>query len=52
MTETPDPLSQKDLFVMRTTIADLFLDPKLARYIVDLIQAARNPAAYDKELAS
>ncbi len=45
------PLSKKDLFAMRITVADLFLDPKLARYIVDLIQATRNPAAYDKELA-
>jgi len=48
----PDPLPQKDLFSMRSDAADLFLDPKLARYIVDLIQATRNPAAYDKELAS
>jgi len=49
---SPDPLPQKDLFTMRSDAADLFLDPKLARYIVDLIQATRNPATYDKELAS
>ena len=32
-------------------VANLFLDPKLNRYIVDLIQATRNPQAYDKEMA-
>ena len=47
----PDPLSQEELFAMRTYIANLFLDPKLHRYIVDLIQATRNPSAYDKEMA-
>jgi MoxR-like ATPase len=45
------PLPQEDLFAMRTAVANLFLDPKLNRYIVDLIQATRNPKAYDKELA-
>jgi MoxR-like ATPase len=36
---------------MRAAVAELFLDPKLNRYIVDLIQATRHPEAYDKELA-
>jgi MoxR-like ATPase len=44
------PLPQKELFAMRTAVANLFLDPKLNRYIVDLVQATRNPEAYDKEL--
>lgn len=50
-TETPTPLPQKSLSAMRTSAASLFLDPKLNHYIVDLVQATRNPAAYDKELA-
>ncbi len=45
------PLPQKELFAMRTAAANLFMDPKLHHYIVDLIQATRNPKAYDKELA-
>jgi len=45
------PLPQEELFAMRTHVANLFMDPKLNRYIVDLVQATRNPAAYDKEMA-
>jgi len=45
------PLPQDELFAMRTHVANLFLDPKLNRYIVDLVQATRNPKAYDKEMA-
>ena len=45
------PLPQKKLFAMRKDIAGLFLDEKLNQYIVDLVQATRNPAAYDDELA-
>jgi MoxR-like ATPase len=52
--ETPappaDPLPQEQLFAMRAAVAELFLDPKLNRYIVDLIQATRHPEAYDKEV--
>jgi MoxR-like ATPase len=48
----PDkPLSQNELFAIRRQVADLYLDPKLNSYIVDLVQASRNPAAYDKDLA-
>jgi MoxR-like ATPase len=50
-TTAPTPLPQKYLFAMRKSAAELFLDPKLNQYIVDLVQATRNPAAYDKELA-
>jgi len=46
-----NPLSQKDLFAMRKHIAEIYLDPKLNHYIVDLVQASRNPAPYDKDLA-
>ena len=45
------PLPQEELFAMRMHVANLFMDPKLNRYIVDLVQATRNPAAYDKEMA-
>ncbi|MEJ2453858.1 MAG: MoxR family ATPase [Candidatus Thiodiazotropha sp.] len=48
----PDkPLSQKELFAIRQQVAELYLDPKLNSYIVDLVQASRNPLAYDKDLA-
>ncbi|MGD8933338.1 MAG: MoxR family ATPase [Gammaproteobacteria bacterium] len=43
-------LSQADLLAMRAEAADLYLDPKLYRYIVDLVQATRNPAVYSEEL--
>lgn len=35
---------------MRSAAADVFLDPKLNRYIVDLVQATRKPQAYDRDL--
>jgi MoxR-like ATPase len=44
-------LTQANLFSMRQQIAQLYLDPKLNSYIVDLIQATRNPSAYDADLA-
>jgi MoxR-like ATPase len=44
------PLPQADLFAMRQAVAKLYLDPKLNNYIVDLVQATRNPAPYDKDL--
>jgi len=52
--EEPKPpsrqLSQHDLFQIRREVAELYLDPKLNHYIVDLVQASRNPTAYDKDL--
>ena len=44
------PLPQAELFSMRREVAALFLDPKLHSYIVDLVQATRNPKAYDADL--
>jgi MoxR-like ATPase len=44
-------LSQHDLFQIRREVAELYLDPKLNHYIVDLVQASRKPEAYDKDLA-
>jgi len=36
---------------MRRDAANVFLDPKLNSYIVDLVQATRKPGAYDDTLA-
>ncbi len=47
----PCELSQEALFAARAEVAQLYLDPKLNDYIVDLVQASRNPAAYDQDLA-
>ena len=44
-------LPQESLFAARAEVAQLYLDPKLNHYIVDLVQASRNPSAYDKDLA-
>ncbi len=43
-------LSQTELFAMRRDVANLYLDPKLMTYIVDLVQATRNPKVYDPDL--
>jgi len=45
------PLSQAELFAMRRDVTNLYLDPKLNNYIVDLTQATRNPKVYDPDLA-
>ncbi len=54
-TASPEPpakvLAQADLLAMRAAAAELYLDPKLNRYIVDLVQATRNPGAYSEDLA-
>jgi len=52
-TAIPPPaeiLSQEQLFKVRADSARLYLDPKLNNYIVDLVQASRNPGAYDESL--
>ena len=43
-------LSQTELFAMRRDVANLYLDPKLHSYIVDLVQATRRPTLYDADL--
>lgn len=43
-------LTQDELMQMRTLVANQYLDPKLLRYVVDLVQATRNPGAYHKDL--
>ncbi|MBK1730619.1 AAA family ATPase [Thiococcus pfennigii] len=44
------PLSQAELFAMRRAVANLYLDPRLHSYIVDLVQATRTPKVYDADL--
>jgi MoxR-like ATPase len=44
------PLTQTELFAMRRDVASLYLDPKLNSYIVDMVQATRNPKVYDPDL--
>ena len=43
-------LSQAELFKVREDVAQLYLDPKLNDYIVDVVQASRHPEAYDQNL--
>jgi MoxR-like ATPase len=43
-------LTQEELLQIRAAVADQYLDPKLLRYVVDLVQATRNPGAYNKDL--
>jgi MoxR-like ATPase len=43
-------LTQAELFAMRRDVANLYLDPKLNSYVVDLVQATRNPKVYDPDL--
>ena len=45
-----EKLSQEDLFKIREDAANLYLDPRLNDYIVDLVQASRKPEAYDESL--
>jgi MoxR-like ATPase len=53
--EPPRPperaMAQADIFDAMDKAAQLYLDPKLSQYIVDLVLATRNPAAYDADLA-
>ena len=45
-----NPLPQKEIFSARKAVAEVYLDPKLNRYVVDLVQASRNPRDYDADL--
>ena len=45
-----DQLSQDQLFSIRHDAANLYLDPRLNDYIVDLVQASRKPDAFDAGL--
>ena len=43
-------LSQKKIFLMRKAASEIFTDPKINRYIVNLVQATRKASQYDKQL--
>lgn len=43
-------LTQEELMQIRADVANQYLDHKLLRYAVDLVQATRNPGAYHKDL--
>jgi MoxR-like ATPase len=43
-------LTQNELMQMRADVANHYLDPKLLRYVVDLVQATRKPGVYHKDL--
>ena len=43
-------LLQRELFEARMEVANIHLDPKLSSYIVDLVQASRNPGPFDQDL--
>ncbi|MEA1052067.1 AAA family ATPase [Lamprobacter modestohalophilus] len=47
----PKRLSQQELFAMRRAVSAIYIDPKLLSYIVDLVQATRQPKLYDDALA-
>ncbi len=49
--KTPaNPMSQADLFSARQSVAEVYMDPKLNRYIADLVLATRHPEPYDADL--
>ncbi len=43
-------LTQEELFAARREVANVYLDPKLNGYIVDIVQASRHPGGYDEDL--
>lgn len=43
-------ITQEQIFNARQAISEIYLDPKLNGYIVDLVIASRNPARYDADL--
>ncbi|ALG68882.1 AAA family ATPase [Beggiatoa leptomitoformis] len=43
-------LSQADVFAARDAVMQVYIDPRLKEYIVDIVRASREPLAYDKDL--
>jgi len=43
-------VTQKTIDAARATVSTLFVDERLNRYIVDLVQASRGPGPYDSDL--
>ncbi|MGI0116146.1 AAA family ATPase [Zooshikella sp. RANM57] len=46
-----EPVSQASIFAVRQEILDLHMADSVMEYIVQLIQASRHPAEYDKQIA-
>jgi len=49
--ETPDLLSQEDLFEARRQVLDIHMAPGVEEYLLQLVLATRNPSAYSERLA-
>ena len=45
-------LAPSDLFQMRQAIDQIYIDEKIQRYIVDIVDATRHPAEYGLDIAS
>jgi MoxR-like ATPase len=43
-------LSETDIFNARQGVREVYIDPRLKEYIVDLVRATRHPKAYDADL--
>ncbi len=43
-------ITQAEIMAARAAVLQVYLDPKLKEYIVDLVRASRNPAVYDENL--
>lgn len=52
VTATKTPLlSQEDIFTIRKSILDVYMDPSVEEYIVQIIMATRQPGKYNDKLA-
>ena len=49
--QAPERLAQEVLFAARSAISGVAVSPALDRYVIDLINATRHPAAHDPDLA-
>ncbi|OUD16156.1 AAA family ATPase [Thioflexithrix psekupsensis] len=43
-------LTQADIFKARAAVREVYIDPRLKEYIIDLVRATRQPKAYDADL--
>jgi len=49
--ERPEAITQEDMFAARDEVLDMHMADSVENYLVQLIAASRNPAAYSDELA-
>ncbi|MBO3277957.1 AAA family ATPase [Pseudomonas schmalbachii] len=47
----PTPIPQQAIFAARREVSAIHVSPAIDRYLVDLVNATRKPAAYDADLA-